>query len=103
MIETRVLADSSIVCRPSGRVDWTAALSLRQAIGDSLRPGGDVVIDLRRVEFIDAVGMSAMVGAPGAGGGRPRGDMRCLAGGSASLGTGRRLPAGEAGLRHERP
>ena len=62
MIETQVLADSSIVCRPSGSLDWIAAVSLRHALGDSLRRGVDVVIDLRRVEFIDAVGISAIVG-----------------------------------------
>ncbi len=63
MIETRVLADSSIVCRPSGSLDWIAAVSLRRAIGDSLRPGVEVVIDLCRVEFIDAVGIGAIVGS----------------------------------------
>jgi len=62
VIETQVLADSSIVCRPSGSLDWIAAVSLRHAIGDSLRPGVGVVIDLSRVEFIDAVGVSAIVG-----------------------------------------
>jgi anti-anti-sigma factor len=63
VIETQVLADSSTVCRPSGSLDWTAAVSLRHAIGDLLRPGVDVVIDLSRVEFIDAVGISAIVGS----------------------------------------
>jgi anti-anti-sigma factor len=63
VIETRVLADSSLVCRPSGSVDWIAAVALRHAIGDSLRPGVDVVIDLSRVEFIDAVGISAVAGS----------------------------------------
>jgi anti-anti-sigma factor len=62
VIETHLLADSSIVCRPSGSLDWIAAQSLRHAVGDSLRPGVDVVIDLSRVEFIDAVGISALVG-----------------------------------------
>ncbi len=62
MIETKVLADSKVVCRPSGSLDWIAAMSLRHAIGDTLRPGVDVVIDLSRVEFVDAVGISALVG-----------------------------------------
>ena len=63
MIETQLLADSRIVCRPSGRLDWTAAVSLRHAIGDLLRPGVEVIIDLSQVEFIDAVGISAIVGS----------------------------------------
>lgn len=62
MIETQVLADSSIVCRPSGTLDWLAAVSLRHAVGDLLRPGIDLVINLNRVEFIDAVGISAIAG-----------------------------------------
>ena len=40
-----------------------SAVSLRHAIGDAVRLGVDVVIDLRRVEFMDAVGISAIVGS----------------------------------------
>jgi anti-anti-sigma factor len=39
------------------------AVSLRHAIHDSLQPGVVIVIDLSRVDFIDAVGMSALVGS----------------------------------------
>jgi len=63
VVETHVGADSSIVCRPSGGLDWIGAVSLRHAIHDSLRPGVDIIIDLSRVDFIDAVGMSALVGS----------------------------------------
>ncbi len=63
MIETQVLADSTIVCRPAGSLDWIAAVSLRHALGGLLRPGVEVIIDLSRVEFIDAVGISAIVGS----------------------------------------
>jgi anti-anti-sigma factor len=63
VIETQMLAGSSIVCRPSGSLDWIAAVSLRHAIGDLLRPGVEVIIDLSRVEFIDAVGISAIAGS----------------------------------------
>ena len=63
MIETQLLPDSSIVCRPSGRLDWITAVSLRHVIGDSLGPGVKIVIDLSRVDFIDAVGLSAIVGS----------------------------------------
>jgi hypothetical protein len=73
--ETRVGADCSIVCRPSGGLDWIGAVSLRHAIHDWLRPGLDLIIDLSRVDFIDAVGMSALVGCVRrvrAGGGEAR-------------------------------
>jgi anti-anti-sigma factor len=63
LVETHLGADSSIVCRPSGGLDWNAAVSLRHAIHDSLRPGVAIIIDLSRVDFIDAVGMSALVGS----------------------------------------
>jgi anti-anti-sigma factor len=62
VIETQRLSDSSFVCRPSGSLDWTAAVSLRHVIGDSIRPGVDLAINLSRVEFIDAVGISAIAG-----------------------------------------
>jgi anti-anti-sigma factor len=63
VIETQLLADSSIVCRPLGSLDWIAAASLRHVMGDSLRPGVVVIIDLSRVEFVDAVGITATVGS----------------------------------------
>jgi anti-anti-sigma factor len=63
VVETHVGADSRIVCRPSGGLDWIGAVSLRHAIHDSLRPGVHIIIDLSRVDFIDAVGMSAVVGS----------------------------------------
>jgi anti-anti-sigma factor len=62
VVETRPRTDCSIVCRPSGRLDWIGAVSLRHALHDSLRPSVDVIIDLSRVDFIDAVGMSALLG-----------------------------------------
>jgi anti-anti-sigma factor len=63
VVETRVRADSSIVCRPSAGLDLIGAVSLRHAIQDSLRPGAHLTIDLSLVDFIDAVGMSALVGS----------------------------------------
>ena len=63
VIETQLLADSTIVCRPSGGLDWIAAVSLRHATADWLRPGVKIVIDLSRVDFVDAVGISAIVGS----------------------------------------
>jgi anti-anti-sigma factor len=63
VVETHVGAESSIVCRPCGGLDWIGAVALRHAVHDSLRPGVDVIIDLSRVDFIDAVGLSALVGS----------------------------------------
>jgi anti-sigma B factor antagonist len=63
VIGTKLRTDSSIVCGPSGSLDWLAAVSLRHVIQDSLRAGVDVVIDLSQVEFIDAVGISGVVGS----------------------------------------
>ena len=62
-VETHVREDSTIVCRPPGGLDWIGAVSLRHVIHDSVRPGVHVIIDLSRVDFIDAVGMSALVGS----------------------------------------
>jgi anti-anti-sigma factor len=62
VVETRARVDCSIVCRPSGGLDWIGAVSLRLAVHDALRHGIDILIDLSRVDFIDAVGMSALVG-----------------------------------------
>jgi anti-anti-sigma regulatory factor len=59
VIETELMADSSIVCRPTSRLDRVSAVSLRHLIGDSIRPGVEVIIDLSGVDFIDGVGMSA--------------------------------------------
>ena len=67
MIETQVLADWSILCRPSGSLDWMAAVSLRHAIGGLLRPGVEVIIDLSRVEFIGPRSGSAPLSGPCAG------------------------------------
>jgi anti-anti-sigma factor len=63
VIETTLNRDSSILCRPIGQLDWAGAISLRHVIHDSLAPGVDIVIDLSRAGFVDAAGMSALVGS----------------------------------------
>ncbi|MGO9661208.1 MAG: STAS domain-containing protein [Acidimicrobiales bacterium] len=63
MIETELRPGSSIVCRPVGELDWVGAVPLRRVVHDAFAPGLEVVIDLSRVEFIDAAGMSALVGS----------------------------------------
>jgi len=61
MIEVRLGAGPSIVCRPRGDLGWANAMPLRQLAGGSARPGADVVIDLGDVSCIDAVGLSTLV------------------------------------------
>jgi stage II sporulation protein AA (anti-sigma F factor antagonist) len=63
VIETYVDPGSSIVCKPWGRLDWVGATCLRHVINDSLRPGIEVIIDLSHVDWVDAVGMSALLGS----------------------------------------
>ena len=62
MIETTVGPDSNIVCKPLSNLDWAGAMSLRHVVRDSLQSGVEIVIDLSRVNFIDSVGMHALVG-----------------------------------------
>jgi anti-anti-sigma factor len=63
VIETYHEPGSSIVCKPWRRLDWVAATCLRHVINDSLRPGIELVIDLSHVDWVDAVGMSALLGS----------------------------------------
>ena len=63
MIDTYVGSDFSIVCRPTGCLDWTGAAALRHAVHNVLCPEINLHIDLRHLNFVDAVGMSALVGS----------------------------------------
>jgi anti-sigma B factor antagonist len=60
-IETNV-AKSSVVCRPTGDLDVYTAVPFRHVISQLMRPRLEVTIDLDRLEFIDACGVSALVG-----------------------------------------
>ena len=62
MTGTELCTGSSIVCKPLG-LDWADAMSLRETVRSSLRPGGELVIDLSRVEYIAAAGINALVGS----------------------------------------
>jgi anti-anti-sigma factor len=53
-------SETCIRCFPSGDLDQRAARDLRQVILCALRPGVDVVVDLRLVESIDAAGVGAL-------------------------------------------
>ena len=63
LTELQMDTGSSVTCRPLGDLDLVSAVSLRHLIGEVLRPGLEVVIDLQNVSFIDAVGLSALVGS----------------------------------------
>src|ERR1700722_9179806 len=63
MIETETCSDSTAIWRPSGDLDIASAVPLRHLVGDILRSELDLVIDLDEVTFVDAVGISALVGA----------------------------------------
>jgi anti-anti-sigma factor len=63
MSDTDVHPAPRVVCKPSGNLDWQGAMSLRHEVRRSLQPGVEILIDLSPVEFIDAVGMQAIVGS----------------------------------------
>jgi anti-anti-sigma factor len=62
MIQIQTCPDDTIICRLSGDLDWQAATCLHHVIHDLLRPELDVVLDLREVVFIDAAGISVLIG-----------------------------------------
>ena len=103
MVETQVGAASGIVCRPSGRLDWIGAVSLRHAIHDSLQTGLHMIIDLSRVDFIDAVGTSALVGSVRRcpSGRRRSSHMQPLLAHPAATGVRRRVRASDTRLHGE--
>ena len=63
VIETQFGSSDHVVCAPWGDLDWTGATSLRHVMADVLQPGVQVDIDLRHVDFFDAVGISALIGS----------------------------------------
>ena len=62
MIEITHSPDSTVVCRPSGDLDFPSSLTFRHVIADILRPKLKLVIDLRDVQVVDAVGLSGLIG-----------------------------------------
>jgi anti-anti-sigma factor len=55
--------ESTIICRPVGALDFNTATQLRHLVGEILSPNLDLIFDLSLVNFIDAVGASALVGS----------------------------------------
>jgi anti-anti-sigma factor len=54
---------STVVCRPLGDLDLNMSTELRHVVGDLVRPGLSLVLDLCDVERSDAIGISAVVGS----------------------------------------
>lgn len=62
MIESHIRRDGVIVCTPSGELDWINSVPLRHLFHDRLTPEARVIVDLKRVASVDAVGLSSLVG-----------------------------------------
>ena len=62
MIETNTYADGCVRLRTFGEFSGATAVSLRHLVADSVGQGVTIVIDLHRVERVDAEGVSALVG-----------------------------------------
>jgi anti-anti-sigma factor len=62
MITVHTDAASTVVC-PLKDLNLAGAVHLRQLISSLLEPGLQLVIDLRHVGVVDAVGLSALVGS----------------------------------------
>jgi anti-sigma B factor antagonist len=55
-------AKSPVVCYIEGNLDSDTVAAFRALVA-RLRPGHDVIFDLRQVPFVDSVGLWAMLGA----------------------------------------
>jgi anti-anti-sigma factor len=62
MIETTTCADGSVRLLAHGELSGITAVSLRHLVADSIDQGVMLIIDLLRVDRIDADGVSALVG-----------------------------------------
>lgn len=63
MIQIENCQDSTTVVRLSGDLDLLSSFHLRHVVYDILEPGLNLVIDLRHVGAIEAVGVSALIGS----------------------------------------
>jgi anti-anti-sigma factor len=63
MIEIANGPGSSVVCTPTRNLDFEGAFPLRHLIADLVAPGIELIVDLRHVAEVDAIGVSALVGS----------------------------------------
>ena len=62
MLKLEPHADTATVIRPVGNLDWTSATALRHLVDDLLRLRVQLRIDLADTDWVDAGGLSALVG-----------------------------------------
>jgi anti-anti-sigma factor len=60
VIETVVTSECSVMCRPIGDLDWVGAVHLRKAVAGILQSEVDLVIDLSKVDYLDADGIGTL-------------------------------------------
>jgi anti-anti-sigma factor len=62
MIDIKTRPDTTLECKPLGAIDWRSSTTLRHAVHEAMCPGHKIIIDLGQVAYIDAVGLSAIIG-----------------------------------------
>jgi anti-anti-sigma factor len=60
VVERRHDGDAAVVA-PRGEIDLASIAELRRALGAAVAAGGDVVVDLGDVSFLDSSGLSVLV------------------------------------------
>jgi hypothetical protein len=63
LIEISSPSESTVVCRPVGDLAVAGSLHLRHVVADLVRTGLNLEIDLGLVGNVDAIGVSAVIGA----------------------------------------
>ena len=53
--------DGYVLCRPSGEIDSYTVATFREALG-RLASGGQLLVDLSQVPFMDSAGLGALIG-----------------------------------------
>ncbi len=59
--ETTVVDSRGTVIAATGRLDMVAAPQLKELVASAVGNGGNVVVDLSHVEFMDSSGLGALV------------------------------------------
>ena len=63
MIEIFIPSESAVVCRLIGDLDLAGSIQLRHVIADLIRPDLNLEIDLGSTGVVEAIGISALIGA----------------------------------------
>jgi anti-anti-sigma regulatory factor len=62
MIDIKTRPDTTLECSRSVTLDWRSSMTPRHAVDEAMCPGQMIIIDPGHVVYIDAVGLSAMMG-----------------------------------------